>query len=104
MRRVPWFSALGAAIAVLMATMAVAAEPDMIQGAPIITVLPLDAIPAIDNPKYLPVAEADSFMRPDEPILGITDGKIAKAYSTWQLNHHEIVNDTLGNLPLAVTW
>lgn len=81
-----------------------ATEVDLIQGSPILTVLPMDAIPAIDNPKYVPLAEAERFMRPDEPILGITDGKTAKAYSTWQLNHHEIVNDTLGDLPLAVTW
>jgi hypothetical protein len=81
-----------------------AAESELIQGAPILTVLPQDVIPAIDNPKYVPMAEADRFMRPEEPVLGITDGKTAKAYSTWQLNHHEIVNDSLGDLPLAVTW
>ena len=104
MRCERWFRLQGAAIAVLMTTMAVAAEPEVIQGSPILTVLPMDAIPALDNPKYVPAAEADRFMRPDEPILGITDGKTAKAYSTWQLNHHEIVNDTLGNLPFAVTW
>jgi len=76
----------------------------VIQGSPILTVLPMDAIPALDNPKYAPAAEADHFMRPDEPVLGITDGRTAKGYSTWQLNHHEIVNDTLGDLPLAITW
>ncbi len=91
-------------IGALVARAAFAADPEVVQGSPILTVLPLDAIPAIDNPKYVPVAEADRFMRPDEPILGITDGKVAKAYSTWQLNHHEIVNDALGDLPLAVTW
>jgi hypothetical protein len=69
-----------------------------------LTVLPPDAIPAIDNPQFVPVAEADGFMRPDEPVLGVTDGKLAKAYSIWQLNHHEIVNDRLGSLALAVTW
>jgi hypothetical protein len=91
-------------MAAVVVSVSGAAEPDVIQGSPILTVLPVDAIPAIDNPKYVPAAEADRFMRPDEPILGITDGKVAKAYSTWQLNHHEIVNDSLGDLPLAVTW
>lgn len=97
-------SILGATIVVLFALLAVAAGPDVIQGSPILTVLPVDAIPPIDNPRYVSVAEADRFMRPDEPVLGITDGKVAKAYSTWHLNHHEIVNDSLGDLPLAVTW
>jgi hypothetical protein len=89
---------------VLMVPFQAGAESDVIQGSPVLTVLPQDAIPAIHNPKYVPVAEADRFMRPQEPVLGITDGRTAKAYSTWQLNHHEIVNDSLGDLPLAVTW
>ena len=104
MRCVRWLSVLAAAMAVVVASVSGAAELDVIQGSPILTVLPMDAIPALDNPRYVPVAEADSVMRPEEPVLGTTDGKTAKAYSAWQLNHHEIVNDTLGNLPLAVTW
>jgi hypothetical protein len=99
-----WAGYLAVMIGALEMPVHAAAELDVIQGSPILTVLPQDAIPAIDNPKYVPLAEADRFIRPDEPILGITDGKTAKAYSTWQLNHHEIVNDSLGDLPLAVTW
>lgn len=95
---------LAAMVGFLIAAPAVVAASDVIQGSPILTVLPVDAIPAIDNPQFVSVAEADRFMRPDEPVLGITDGKTAKAFSTWQLNHHEIVNDRLGNLPLAITW
>jgi hypothetical protein len=95
---------VAAIIGVLAGPFPATAAPDVIQGSPILTVLPVDAIPAIDDPKFVSVTEADRFMRPDEPVLGITDGTIAKAYSTWQLNHHEIVNDTLGRLPLAVTW
>lgn|SRR5574337_1046572 len=98
-------SALVAMIGILAIPRIAVAEPEeMIQGSPVITVLPVDAIPAIDNPKYVSAAEADRFMRPDEFVLGITDGKTAKVYSSWQLNHHEIVNDSLGGLPLAVTW
>lgn len=78
--------------------------PEMVGGSPILTVLPVDAIPAIDDPRYVTVAEADRWMRPEEQVLGIRDGQVAKAYSTWQLNHHEIVNTTLGKVPVAVTW
>lgn len=68
-------------------------------------VLPPDRIPAIDNPQFVSAAEADKFLRPDEPVLGVFDGKIAKAYSLWQLDQHEIVNDsTPGHGPIAVTW
>ncbi len=104
MRGLVSIASLAVAMRVLMLTSQAGAETDVIQGAPILTVLPVDAIPAINDPKYVSVAEADRFMRPDEPVLGITDGKTAKAYSTWQLNHHEIVNDTLGDLPFAITW
>lgn len=104
MRAMLWFACLGVMIGMLVGSHSAAAGSDVIQGSPILTVLPVDAIPAIDNPRHVPVTEADRFMRPDEPVLGITDGKVAKAYSTWQLNHHEIVNDSLGDLPLAVTW
>lgn len=99
-----WFMALVATSGILTSPVHAASDFEVLQGSPILTVLPVDAIPAIDNPKYVSVAEADRYMRPDEFVLGITDGKTAKAYSAWQLNHHEIVNDSLGNLPLAVTW
>ena len=104
MRATLWCVWMGIVRGILGGQQAVADGSDVIQGSPILTVLPVDAIPAIDNPRYVSVGEADRFMRPDEPVLGITDGKVAKAYSTWQLNHHEIVNDSLGDLPLAVTW
>lgn len=80
------------------------ASGEMVNGAPIITVLPKDAIPAIDDPKFVSTRDADRVMSPDEPVLGVTDGSMAKAYSLWQLNHHEIVNDWIGKLPVAVTW
>jgi len=80
------------------------ASGEMVNGAPIITVLPKDAIPAIDDPKFVPAREADRVMKPEEPVLGMTDGTVTKAYSLWQLDRHEIVNDRIGKLPVAVTW
>jgi hypothetical protein len=77
---------------------------EVIDGAPMITLLPRDAIPAIDRPTFVSAREGEAFMRPEERVLGISDGRTARAYSTWQLNHHEIVNDVLGEAPLAVTW
>lgn len=99
-----WLACLMVMNGILAMPLHASSDSDVIQGSPVLTVLPVDAIPAIDNPHYVPVAEADRFMRADEFVLGITDGKAAKAYSTWQLNHHEIVNDGLGGVPLAVTW
>lgn len=78
--------------------------PEVVDGSPIYTVLPLDAIPAIDDPQFVPAEEAAAFMKPDEPVLGVTGGGDAKAFSLWHLNVHEIVNDEIGGKPVAVTW
>ncbi len=104
MKALLWFAALMTTSGILTSPTHAASDFEVIQGSPILTVLPVDAIPAIDNPRFVPVAEADRHMRPDESVLGITDRRTAKAYSAWQLNHHEIVNDSLGDLPVAVTW
>jgi len=71
----------------------------------LLDVLPFDRIPALDNPQFVSAAQADKIMRKDEPVLGVFDGTVAKAYSLWQLDHHEIVNDITPKLgPIAVTW
>ncbi len=44
-------------------------------------VLELDTIPAIDQPQFVSAKEAKAFMHPNEPVLGLFDGKVAKAYS-----------------------
>ena len=43
-------------------------------------------------------------MSPHEPVIGIMVDGDARAYSTWHLDAHEIVNDTISSTPLAVTW
>ena len=55
--------------------------PEVLDGAPIYTVLPVDAIPAIDHPQYVPAEEAAAFLKPDEPVMGVTGGGEAKAFS-----------------------
>jgi hypothetical protein len=70
----------------------------------IITVLPRDAIPAIDDPQFISAAEADDHYRDDELILGVEFNGDARAYSVPLLSSHEIVNDTVGGVKIAVTW
>ena len=79
--------------------------PDIkqIEGDPIVTLLPPDGIPAIDRPKFAPASKA-KFMQENEPVLGVVHNGVAKAYSIWHLDRHEIVNDDFGADPLAVTW
>jgi hypothetical protein len=70
----------------------------------IITLLPKDAIPAIDNPTFLSVEEADKLYDPDELVIGVEFNGDARAYSIPFLSGHEIVNDTVGGVALSVTW
>jgi len=70
----------------------------------IVTLLPRDAIPAIDNPRFYSAAEADEEYDPDELVLGVSLGGESRAYSTALLSSHEIVNDTVGGRKIAVTW
>lgn len=70
----------------------------------IITVLPRDAIQAIDNPRFVSGAEADEQYRDNELILGVEFNGDARAYSVQLVSSHEIVNDTVGGVKIAVTW
>ena len=79
-------------------------EQTIIEGDPIHRVLPSGAIPAIMEPVYLSGREAAAQMAAEEPVLGLLYHGEARAYSLWQLDTHEIVNDEIGGTPLAVTW
>jgi hypothetical protein len=70
----------------------------------IVTLLPKDAIPSIDNPHFYTVEEADQEYDPDEIVLGVVFGGEARAYSVNMLSSHEIVNDVVAGVPIAVTW
>jgi hypothetical protein len=70
----------------------------------IVTLLPRDAIPAIDNPVFLSAEEADLQYEPDELVIGVNFDGDARAYSIPKLSSHEIVNDTVGGRKIAVTW
>lgn len=64
---------------------------------------PRDGIPPIDEPVFLPVAEAAGL--PDtEPVIGLVIGGDARAYPLRVLIWHEIVNDEVGGVPVTVTF
>ncbi len=82
-------------------------EPEVhgtFDGEPMYTVLPPGAIPDIRSPEFVSGAAAAEQMLPHEPVLGVVIGEEARAYSAWQLDAHEIVNDTVGDSAIAVTW
>ena len=67
-------------------------------------VLPVGAIPAIDDPTFVSGAAANAQMSAGEPVLGVVLDGEARAYSLWQLDAHEIVNDEIKGTAIAATW
>ena len=65
--------------------------------------VPKGGIPAIDHPSFVPVGEAHGLV-PREPVIAVAIGGEARAYPLRILIWHEIVNDTVGGVPVAVTW
>ena len=62
-----------------------------------------DGIPALTEPNFTSVDEAD-FLRPGDRVVGVEIGDERKAYPLRILNWHEVVNDTVGGMPIAVTY
>lgn len=63
-----------------------------------------DGIPALDNPKFVPVQQADYWLMTNEPVILVEVDGQARAYPLRILMWHEIVNDTLNDEPLIVTF
>ena len=86
------------------------ADPTVAELAPerdldIVTLLPPDAIPAINNPMFFDTTEeADEVYGESEYVLGVEIDGDARAYSVPLLSSHEIVNDVVGSRAIAVTW
>ena len=74
------------------------AYDEIVSGGP-----PKDGIPAIDNPSFAPVSEVRG-VAPHAPVISVAIGGDARAYPLRIMIWHEIVNDTVGGVPIAVTW
>lgn len=72
---------------------------EVISGGP-----PKDGIPAVDNPQFDSITEANKWLDPREPVIVVAIGKRARAYPLQILIYHEIVNDEFLRRPIAVTF
>ncbi len=63
-----------------------------------------DGIPPIDEPKFISVEKAKSWIGDKEPVIFLEINKKVKAYPISVLMWHEIVNDTLGDKKISVTF
>jgi len=76
--------------------------PDSLSSSEIQTILPVDAIRAVDNPQF--VAADKAGMRENLNIIGVDLGDEAHAFPIAFMSRVEIVNDRLGGTNIAVTW
>lgn len=75
-------------------------DPDeIISGGP-----PPDGIPSIEAPQFLTVEEADEWLEDEEPVIYLERNGEMHVYPVQILMWHEIVNDTVGGVPVAVTY
>ena len=70
----------------------------------LVTLLGFDAIPAILEPSFVTPSEAEDWMDADEQVLGLSVNGEHRAYPMRMLSRHEIVNDVVGGVSVAVTW
>ncbi|MEM1428803.1 MAG: DUF3179 domain-containing protein [Pseudomonadota bacterium] len=77
----------------------VAAWSEILSGGP-----PKDGIPALDAPSFLAVAD-ETRLGAREPVVTVElDGATPRAYPIRYLTWHEIVNDSVAGIPIAVTF
>lgn len=65
---------------------------------------PRDGIPSIDNPQFISPQEAQAWLADNEPVIALEINGDARAYPLQILTWHEIANDTVGDVPVAVTF
>jgi hypothetical protein len=72
---------------------------DIVSGGP-----PRDGIPPISEPRFISVDEADEWLQDRESVQFVEIDGDARAYPVQILMWHEIVNDVVGERPIAITY
>ncbi len=72
---------------------------DIMSGGP-----PRDGIPPIDMPEFISASEAEEWLGDTEPVILFSHNNDVRIYPLQIMTYHEIVNDTVGDLAVAVTF
>lgn len=65
--------------------------------------LPKDGIPSLDHPQFV-AATNEKHIPANEPVIGLVINGDARAYPLRILMWHEIANDSVAGIPVAVTY
>jgi hypothetical protein len=63
----------------------------------------VDGIPALDQPTLLSSEEA-TYLTPEEPVFGVSLNGESHAYPLRILDWHELVNSTIGGVPISLAY
>ena len=66
-------------------------------------VVPPDRIPALEDPAFEPAGSVD-WLPPVEPVLALEINGDARAYPLRIMTRHELVNGTVGGVPVTVSY
>ena len=72
---------------------------EIISGGP-----PPDGIPPIEDPSFVTVSDASGLLEAEEAVVALEINGDARAYPVRVMIWHEIVNDTVGGVPVSVTY
>ena len=70
----------------------------------VIDVLPADRISAITRPTFEPAAKSGDWLDDRAPVIAVSSGVEARAYPLGIMLWHEVVDDVLGTVPIAITY
>jgi hypothetical protein len=65
--------------------------------------VPVDGIPALDNPTMVDPEEAD-YLVPHERVFGVSINGDTRAYPARFLDWHEMFNDIVGGEPVSLAY
>jgi hypothetical protein len=65
---------------------------------------PKDGIPSIDDPKFVSAEAARAWLDDREPVMWVEHDGETRVYPLQILIYHELVNDSIGDLPFLVSY
>jgi Protein of unknown function (DUF3179) len=65
--------------------------------------VPLEGIPALDQPAHIPAVEA-KYLSGSEKVFGVSVGGEQRAYPLRMLDWHEMLNDVVGGVPVTLSY
>jgi Protein of unknown function (DUF3179) len=66
--------------------------------------VPIDGIPPLNDPAFVSAAEAADWILPTDLVIGVEINGDARAYPRRIIDWHEMVNDTVGGVPVSLAY